>query len=145
MNGKPARWGAVLVHAAPLLGVPLWLVQMQRPSNSWNFPLMFALGLFMLAPGFVIPLVVLFAARHSLLRTNAVDALRFHSAIGILGLGLAVAFVIAVQFDPPNPTMDNPPAYSGGVLMIVAFVFGMVLPVVELVRSIIFGVRGWRA
>src|SRR3954454_14664230 len=91
---------AVVVHAAPLLGIPLWLVALQLPSNSWNFPLLFTLGLFMLVGGLAVPMVVWLSSAHAALRAEAVSALQFHGSIVILAALLCVAFAIAIQFDP---------------------------------------------
>jgi len=44
--------------------------------------------------------------------------------IALVGIGLAIAFAIAVQFDPSNLTMSNPPVYSGAVLVAGAVAFG---------------------
>src|SRR4051794_23870321 len=118
MAWNATQLGAVMVHAAPLLGIPLWLVAMRLPSNSWNFPLMFASGLFMLGFGLAIPIAVWFGAAHPALKAEALSALYFHGVIAILGALLCIAFVIAIQFDPPNPTMSNPPVHGEGILVI---------------------------
>jgi len=139
-----SRWAAAGVQAAPLLGIPAWLLELQRPSNSWNFPLLFALGLFMLAAGLLLPFSVLLISKRGFVREQAVNTLRFHGVIVLIGIGLGIAFAVATQFDPPNPTMSNPPVHTEAVLMAGAIAFGLVLPVLEFVRAIFRGRRAWR-
>jgi len=138
------RAGAAIVQAAPLLGIPFWLIELQLPSNSWNFPLLFALGLFMLTTGLVVPAIAWFLAKSSFLRAQAVNALRFHGVIALPGILLCIAFAVAIQFDPPNPTMSNPPAHGEAIGLIGVILYGFIVPIVELIRAIVCARRAWR-
>jgi len=126
------RWIAALVHASPIwLGVPVWLAFAGRDLMYY-----FAPGLFMLAAGLIVSVLARLTAK-GFVRAHAASALRFQAWILLAVPVWALGFPIAAIFDPPNPTMDNPPAGLQIVLGIGVFAFGFILPFVELIRVII--------
>jgi hypothetical protein len=123
---------AVLIHAAPLLGIPIWLLELSLPSNSWNFPLLFSAGLFMLGAGLLIPAAALLFVRRDFVRIHALQALKFQGWIAIALAVLAIPLAIGLQ------------AKSTAIFTLGAIVVGFVLPVVELIRAILSGATAWR-
>ena len=134
---------AALVHASPLLGIPVWIVQVNLPENNWNFPLLFALGLFMFAAGTVASLLALTAVK-GFVRTHALKSLRFHGWIGLVVVLFAVSLAVGFIFDPPNPTMSNPPVMATGIFFFGSFFSAFILPLLELGRAVVWGRRAWR-
>src|SRR3954466_6058074 len=118
------------------------MVELSLPSNSWNFGLIFALGFFMYHTGLVFPVFAL--ACKGFVRIHVRSALRFHGWIALGFVLFAIAFGVSLLFDPPNPTMSNPPLVMTGVLGVTAVFTGFVLPLVELGRAMVCGVRAWR-
>lgn len=143
MDSGGERWMVVLVHTSPLLGIPVWVFEMSRPGNSWNFALMFASGLFMIAAGLAVSGAVWFLGR-GFVKTEAVSSLRFQAILSGFVCLFVVGFGIALLFDPANPTMHNQPVATQGVLMVAAFFLTFVVPIVELIRSIVMAARVWR-
>ncbi|MEO8026919.1 MAG: hypothetical protein ABI823_10610 [Bryobacteraceae bacterium] len=128
--------------AALWLGIPVWAVSAYF-AGSWNFAPMFDIGLFMVVAGFLVALGVYFPSR-GFLRLEARNALQFHGGGMLVVLLFGVAFLIASQFDPSNPTMSNPPAHMEVVLFAAAMLFGFVAPVVILIRSIASAAGAWK-
>ena len=130
-----------MAHAAPLLGFLLWLSTFSfSGGGGWDFIKMFSLGLYMAALGLAVPLAIWLAVGPGMTRTHALKALKFHSVIALIVVIFGVLLLVAIAFDPVNPTMDNPPANSQAVLTIIALLATFVLPFVELGR-VIQGVR----
>jgi hypothetical protein len=124
---------ARMIHAAPVLGVPAWIVAMYL-GNSYF--ILFTPGLFMLATGLLVPAVAWRRARSTPLWPDVRSALRFHGIVGLVVIAFAIAFLVAVQFDPANPTLSNPPASMQAVMTVFFASATFLLPFVELGRAV---------
>ena len=87
-----------------------------------------------------VPLAIWLAIGPGMTKTHALTALKFQSVIAVIVVIFGVLLLVAIAFDPVNPTMDKPPANSQAVLIIIALLATFVLPFVELGR-VIQGVR----
>jgi hypothetical protein len=126
---------AILAHAAPLLGLALWLTPFSfTGGGGWDFAKMFTLGLYMAAMGLLVPLVIWLMAGPGLVKTEAFSAFQFHGVIALIALGLGLLMLAATAFDPSNPTMSNPPKHFEAVLAVIFLLSTSVLPIVELAR-----------
>ena len=136
---------AVLVQAAPVLGVPVWLVVASWHANNWDYlVLWFAPGVFMLAAGLAAAGIGMLLTRAVFVRAHAASSLRFHGAVAA-GAGLLAAFIlISPGFDHGPPTLDNPPKTMEAALAVGAFAYGFVLPVIEAIRALVCGIAAWR-
>jgi len=137
---RSQQWIVTLVDSAPLwLGIPAWVV-----LGKGDLIYYFAPGLFMLAAALLIAAVARLASK-GLAKEHASRSLRFHSWI-LLGVCIwALGIPIASYFDPPNPTMSNPPAVFEAVMATAFFVSAFILPLVELVRAVFWILRVWKA
>jgi Na+-transporting NADH:ubiquinone oxidoreductase subunit NqrD len=99
----------------------------------------------MLAAGLAIGLIFRFASRFSSARDYAGKALRFQSiALGICVALVAVCAIPLVFGSGRNFTMEHPPAGIFAAVFLTGLAFGIVLPLIELVRAIVLGVRAFR-
>src|SRR5512146_873828 len=136
MKARLDVWLAVLAHGAPLLGLALWLTPFSLTGGGWDFVKMFTLGLYMAAVGFVVPLVIWLAVAPGISKAQALSAVRFHGRVAVIAVGLAVLAFVASLFDPPNPTMGNPPAHFEAIVTLVFALSTFVLPFVEIGRVV---------
>lgn len=138
MNARLDLWLAILAHGAPLLGFALWLTPWF--GGSWDFVNMFSLGLYMAALGLLVPLILWMASGPGVVKTHALIALKFHAVIALIALGFVLLTLIAIAFDPSNPTMSNPPKHFQAVLTVIFALSTFVLPFIEVGR-VVYGIR----
>ncbi len=130
-------WLAVLANGAPLLGFALWLTPFSfSGGGGWDFVKLFSLGIYMAAAGLVIPLAIWVFAGPGVAKTESLATLKFHAIIAVIAAVVGVLVLIASAFDPPNPTMSNPPTHFMAVVQVFFILAGFVLPFVELWRVV---------
>lgn len=134
------QWLAILAHGAPLLGLMLWMTPFSITGGGWDYIKLFSLGLYMALMGPVVPLIVWLVAGPGAAKTHALSALKFHAVIALIAVVLGLLMLVAAAFDPPNPTMSNPPANFQAVLTVIFMLSAFVLPLVELIR-LVYGIR----
>ncbi len=89
-----------MVQAAPLAGIPAWIVVCIVYANSYaSVAVYFASRLFMLAAGLLAAVPARVIARSDFVRAQASGSQRFHLivAAGSLALAAALAIVFAIK------------------------------------------------
>ncbi len=131
-------WLALLANAAPLLGIALWFTPFSfTGGGGWDFAKLFSIGIYMALAGFIVPAVIWVLSGPGLAKTEALAAVKFHAVIAAIVILFAVAAFVASQYDPINPTMDNPPRRFMTVVTLFTAAATFVLPIVELARVVI--------
>jgi hypothetical protein len=130
MISRKARAVAVLVQAAPvLLGVPLYVAAFSLAGMLvFFFP-----GVFMVIAGLVVAVIARLLAPPGFVRTEAAGSLRFHGIVAIVALAVLALVFVAV--------------FAGGYMGAAssgAILLGVLLPLVETVRSLMYGVAAAR-
>ena len=142
---KSERGGAALVQAAPLLGILVWIWQVYVHENDYFiYYVLFFGGVFVVAAGLIAAVIGRFASRSSFVRAQAAGSLRFHSLMAGVIVALAALVGIAMLFDNHAWTLSNQPRNFEWSLAIAAVVCGLILPLVETARAIIYGLGAWR-
>jgi hypothetical protein len=96
----------------------------------------------MLVAGLVIALVARFASRFPTVREYAGKALLFQLIALACSVVLVVSCAIPIILDSGrNYTMESPPAGIGFAVFATGLSFGLILPLIELVRAIALGLR----
>lgn len=120
---------AVAVQAAPVLGLAVWWALLATHAGDYAYLFVFFMpGPVMLATALVVALVARFAAPRGFVRAQAADSLRFHGIVAALMLVVLVPLFIATFAG----------GFMGGAFLIV-LVCAVVLPLVELIRSVTYG------
>ncbi|MDB5069903.1 MAG: hypothetical protein JWM87_1014 [Candidatus Eremiobacteraeota bacterium] len=131
ISGK-ARAVAVLVHAAPVvLGLPLYVAIFSLGGGMLVF---FFPGVFMVVAGLLVALIVRQFSPPGFVRTEAAGSLRFH---GIVALAALVVLVLVFTALFAGGNMGA--AGSGAMLL------GVLLPLLELARAVMYGIGAARA
>ena len=130
MISRNARVVAVFVQTAPvLLGVPLYLA-----AFSWAGMLVYFFpGVFMVIAGLVAALIARLLAPPGFVRAAAAGSLQFHGIVLIVAV-IVLVLVYAAVF--AGGYMGA--AGTGGALL------GVLLPIVEILRSLTWGVAAAR-
>ena len=136
---------AAVVQAAPVLGVPIWLVVVSSHANDWDYLVVwFAPGIFMLAAGLAGAGIGM-SARSVFVRAQAASSLRFHGVLAAVVLALVALIAVSPVFDRHPLTLANPPKTFEAALALGVFAFGFVLPIVEAIRALVGGIAAWRS
>jgi drug/metabolite transporter (DMT)-like permease len=144
------RLAGVFVEASPLLGIPVWAFQIywidsHEHADYDSTGVFFASGLFMLAAGLVIALVARFASRFPTVRDYAAKALRFQLIALACAVVLVVLCAVPIVLDSGrNYTLERPPAGIGVAVLATGLAFGLILPLIEIVRASVLAVRAFR-
>lgn|GEM_PF-4689202 len=120
----------MFVQVAPvLLGVPLYLAAFSLAGMLvFFFP-----GVFMVIAGLVVALIATLLAPPGFVRAEAEGSLRFHGIVAIFAVVVLALVFVAV--------------FAGGYMGAAssgAMLLGVVLPLVEIVRSLICGIAAAR-
>ena len=127
-----ARALAVLVHASPvLLGLPLYVAIFSLGGGMLVF---FFPGVFMVVAGLLVALIARLFSPPGFVRTEAAGSLRFH---GIVALAALVVLVLVFTALFGGAYMGA--AASGAMLL------GVLLPLLELARAVMYGIGAARA
>ena len=130
---RRARTLAALVEAAPVLGVPVWVLLLVTHPNDYAYMfVLFMPGLVMLGTALVAALAVTLIARRGFVRSHAAGSLRFHGIVALVSLVL-LAFGIAAL---ANGTT--------GAAQSMVMLFGVILPIVETGRAVMYAVGAAR-
>jgi hypothetical protein len=129
-----ARAIAVLVQAAPVLvGVPLYVAAFSAAGMLvYFFP-----GVFMAIAGLLVAAIARWLAPPGFVRAEAAGSLRFHGIVAVVAVVVLTLVFVA--------------AFAGGSMGATgtgAMLLGVILPLVEIVRSVMYGAaaaRGPRA
>jgi hypothetical protein len=141
MNATGNSFAVLLAYGAPLLGIPVFLLALSWKGNSWNFPLLFSGGLFMLGAGLIVPLFLLSGA--PVVRQAAMGVLRMQGLLGAAVLLYAIVTLVAMAMSPQQPTGGNPMSEWAQTLVMLGFAgAGFLLPLAELAIAII-GMLVW--
>jgi hypothetical protein len=120
---------AVAVQAAPVLGIAVWWALLATHAGDYSYLFVFFMpGLVMLATALAVALVARFAAPRGFVRTQAASSLRFHGIVTVVMLVALVPLFIATFAG----------GFMGGAYLIV-LLCGIVLPLVEIGRSVLYG------
>jgi len=127
---RKARTVAVLVQAAPVLvGVPLYVAAFSGAGMLvFFFP-----GVFMAIAGLVVALIARLLAPPGFVQAEADGSLRFHGIVTVVAVPVLALVLVGV--------------FAGGVMGAAgsgAIVLGVLLPLVEFARSVIYGVAAAR-
>jgi hypothetical protein len=119
---------AACVQAAPALGVPVWvLLLVTHPGDYAYMFVLFMPGLVMLATALVVALVAVILAPRGFVRTQAAGSLRFHGIVAAVSVVLLVLAFAALA--------RGAMAAAQSMVML----FGVLLPIVEIGRSLMYG------
>jgi hypothetical protein len=144
------RFAGAFVQLSPLLGIPVWAFQIywidsHDHADYDSTGVFFASGIYMLGAGLLIALIARFASRFPSVRDYAGAALRFQLIALAISVVLVVGCAIPIVLDSGrNFTMESPPAGIGVAVVLTGLAFGIVLPLIEVVRAIVLGVRAVR-
>lgn len=131
ISGK-ARAIAVLVQASPvLLGVPLYLAVFSLGGGMLVF---FFPGVFMAVAGLLVALIARLFSPPGFVRTEAAGSLRFHGIVAIVAIA-----VLVLVFAGALAGGYMGAAGSGAMLL------GVLLPLLEIARAVLYGIGAARA
>ena len=112
-----------------MLGIGVWWALLATHGGDYAYLFVFFMpGLVMLATALAVALVARFAAPRGFLRVQAADSLRFHGIVAAVMLVVLVPLFIAT--------------FAGGFMVgahLIVLLCGLVLPLVEIVRSVMYG------
>jgi len=132
VNGRE-RAIAALVQAAPVLGAAVWVLLLVTHQNDYAFMfVLFMPGLVMLATALAVALVAVIVAPRGFVRTQAAGSLRFHSIVGAVSVVLLVLAFAALA--------RGAMAAAQSMVML----FGVLLPIVEIGRALMYGIAAAR-
>jgi hypothetical protein len=121
---------AAAIQAAPVLGIAVWWALLATHSGDYAYMFVYFMpGLLMLATALAVAFVATIAAPRGFVRAHAAGSLRFHGIVVALMLLALVPLFIATFAG----------GFMGGAHLIV-LLSGVVLPLVELGRSVLYGV-----
>jgi uncharacterized membrane protein len=144
------RIAGVFVQVSPLLGIPVWAFQIywidsHDHADYDSTGVFFASGLFLLFAGLIVAFLARFASRFPTVREYAGQALRFQLIALACAVVLAVLCALPIILDSGrNYTMESPPAGIGVAVVVTGLAFGLILPLIEIVRALVLGVRAFR-
>jgi hypothetical protein len=124
---------AAFVQAAPLLGVAVWVLLLVTHPGDYAYMFVFFMpGLVMLPTALAVALVAVIVAPRGFVRTHAAGSLRFHGIVGAVSTVLLVLGFAALAKG----------VFSAAQSMVM--LFGVLLPIVEIGRSLMYGLRAVR-
>lgn len=130
MIARRERIIAAVVQAAPLLGIPLYVVAL---SASQNLLVFFFPGLFMLAAGLIAALLGRLFSPPGFARAQSGASLRFHAIVAAASVVLFPVLFAAFMSG----------AMSAAQTLVL--LFGVLLSLAEIVRALVCGIGALRA
>lgn len=119
----------LVVHGSPFLGVLAWIGAMNLPGQGWNFALLFAPGLFMLAAGLAAALAGRYWGTGAWLAAAQIE-LWFQGRVGLVFLILVLIGMAFIGLGTPRPG-GQPPESFDAVISVLAFLGAFLLPLLE--------------
>src|SRR5437870_1284830 len=111
MAGPRFELARIAVHGSPFLGALAWIGAMNLPGQGWNFALLFAPGLFMLAAGLAASLAGRYLGSGAWLAAAQIE-MWFQSRVGIAFLVVSLIGLAFIALGTPRPGGRPPESFD---------------------------------